>query len=79
MSEILEGDLVVDWRGPVVTRAPRTTRISLALIQQSDPRSLVVTGNTIAIADQVVYRVTGWDAHGSALLCELSEDRRAQR
>lgn len=76
MSELLEGEIVCEWGGPRVLRAPRTARISLELIQQSDPRSLIVQGNTIEIRGQVLYRVTGWDAHGSALLCELAEDRR---
>lgn len=77
MSEPLEGQIVVEWGGPRVIRAPRLARIALDLIQGSDSRGLRVTGNTIDIAGQVLYRVTGWDAHASALLCELSEDRRS--
>lgn len=73
MSEVLEGEVVLhreDNGRVVVQQAPPTARMSLEVLQQSDRHVVRVSGNRIAVAGQVVYRVVGWDAHASALLLE---------
>lgn len=56
--------------------APPRARITLAELTDRQWLSVEATGNTVTFAGQVVYRVTGWDPVGSALLAELYEDRR---
>jgi hypothetical protein len=76
---VIEGDVECrrheDGRVEILS-APPTTRISLELLTAADPAVFKVTGRTIAIAGQVVYRVTGWDNLSSCLLAELVEDKR---
>lgn len=79
---VLEGvvDLVRHGDGRIEIRsAPPTVRFSLDFFAAADPAVVRVGGNRIALADQVVYRVTGWDGNGQALLAELVEDRRLAR
>lgn len=76
---VLEGELTSvrhDDGRVEITSAPPIVRISLELVAASDPVVFRVHGNTITVAGQVVYRVTGWDQHGKCLLAELVEDRR---
>jgi hypothetical protein len=82
MAVVLEGAVEVcrhDLHPAVVVPAPPRTRISLEFLHTADPVVVRVSGNTVSLAGQVVYRVVGWDALGSALLAELVEDRRAVR
>lgn len=58
-----DGRLVLDV-------APPVARVSLQALQQFDQRLVRISGNVIRFADQVIYRVTGWDEHSSALLLE---------
>jgi len=76
---VLEGpvDFVQNEDGRVqVLSAPPLTRISLELIAEADPAVLKIRGDLITVAGQVVYRITGWDDLGKALLAKLVEDRR---
>lgn len=73
MAELIEGELIVERVSPavIVRQAPRIARITLQLIQSSDPLLLRVDGNQIVVGDgQAVYHVTGWDAIGSCLIAE---------
>lgn len=72
------GDIVcTDIPGGVrVDRADETSAISLVLLAESCPHFMRVAGDLITIADQVVYRVTGYDFENKALLVRLVEDRR---
>jgi hypothetical protein len=63
----------------VVIEAPREALISLELLASADPELVRVCGDLVEIADQVVYRVTGWCTQPRALLCWLAEDRRPPR
>jgi hypothetical protein len=73
MPEVLEGEVQLrrhdDGRIEIL-QAPATARMSLELLQASDPATVRVGSNTIGIAGQVRYRVVGWDAQQSALLLE---------
>lgn len=64
--------------GPCCTveYAPPVAAFSLELIQQADPRELRVDRDLLHVADQVTYRVTGWQ--GFAVTAELFEDRRKE-
>ena len=73
MAEVIEGELIVERVASkvIVRQAPATARVTLALIQRSDPDLLRVDGNSITIGEGgVVYRVTDWDAVQSALIAE---------
>ncbi len=80
MSTVIEGEVLCrrhdDGRVEIV-QAPRKARITLSLLTAADPVVVKADGNTVSFAGQVVYRVTGWDPVGSALLADLVEDRRA--
>lgn len=70
---IIEGDVVLHRESNgrvVITEAPPTTRISLEVLANSDPVVFRVSGRLIRLADQVTYRVVGWDDHGQALIAE---------
>jgi hypothetical protein len=71
--EVLEGDVILkrhkDGRVEIL-QAPPTARMALAVLQQSDPHVVYVSGNRIRLAGQVTYRIVGWDDHASALLLE---------
>lgn len=70
---VLQGPLDIE-REPdgrvVIKSAPPTTLITLQFIADSDPVVVKVSGRTIRLADQVTYRVVGWDEHGQALVAE---------
>jgi hypothetical protein len=73
MSEVLEGEVVVrrEANGRVhVEQAPPVARMSLELLASADPVTFQVRGDRIGLGGQVVYRVTGWDAHSHALVLE---------
>lgn len=76
---ILEGEVRCqrheDGRVEIV-QAPPVARITLGFLASADPVVVRVSGNTVTLAGQVVYRVTGWDNYGSCLLAERVEDRR---
>lgn len=80
MPQVLEGTVECrrhdDGRVEVLTAPPRT-RITLEFLTAADPAVVRVSGNTVTVAGQVVYRITGWDRLSSALLADLAEDRRA--
>lgn len=82
MTAVLEGEVICrrhdDGRVEIV-QAPPTARIALAVLVGADPVVVKADGNTVTFGGQVVYRIVGWDGHGSALLAELAEDRRAGR
>lgn len=82
MSTVLEGTVEMrrhdDGRVEILSAPPRT-RISLEFLHTADRVVVRVSGNTVGLAGQVVYRVVGWDPLGSALLADLVEDRRAVR
>jgi hypothetical protein len=77
-ASLLEGEVVMHREADgrvVIEQAPPTARMSLELLVQHAARHVVrLSGNRIRIAGQVVYRVVGWDAHGSALLLEREAD-----
>ena len=60
--------------GVRVVQADASAAITLELIARSCEHHLTVNGDLITIAEQVVYRVTGYADH--ELLVELVEDRR---
>lgn len=62
--------------GVRVDRAPEMAAITLELLTQACSHFMRVHGDLITIADQVVYRVTGYDFENKALLVRLVEDRR---
>jgi hypothetical protein len=65
-------------RGRAVTidEAPARTRIALEVLADRHAYLHTPTADTIVFADQVVYRVTGWDPVAGALTLELVEDWR---
>jgi hypothetical protein len=80
-STVVEGAPVVqrhaDGRVEIVQAPPRA-RFTLGFLAGADPHLVRADGNTITLAGQVEYRVVGWDFVGSALLAELSYDRRSR-
>lgn len=73
MSEVLEGQIVVEYVAATVTirQAPPVSFISLELVQNADPLQLRVQGNRIVLGGgQVEYRIVGWDAVQSCLIAE---------
>lgn len=73
MAEIVEGAVELrqhaDGRIEIL-RAPPVTRISLELLQQSNPAVFAIRGREITMAGQVTYRVTGWDPGQSCLVAD---------
>ncbi|MEU5111704.1 hypothetical protein AB0G64_09410 [Streptomyces longwoodensis] len=57
-----------------VLHAPERASIGLRGLTEACSHELRVEGDLVTIADQVVYRVTGWQA--GALVLVLVEDRR---
>lgn len=55
--------------------APRHSKISLGLLM-AQPYVEYRYPDLLVIADQVVYRITGWDPAGGTLTVELVEDHR---
>jgi hypothetical protein len=58
-----------------VQQAPDQSRISLEVIQHSDPELLLIRQGRLWLGDdtagnEVVYRVTGWDADTGALVID---------
>lgn len=54
-----------------VLQAPPATAVTLAFLTAADPHLVrVVSGDRIRFADQVEYRVTGWDPLQHALVAE---------
>lgn len=71
-------DQIVVTRTPgriEITKAPRKAKISLEVLAAGCGHEVAVHGDLITLAEQVVYRVVGWDPLGS-LAVELYEDRR---
>lgn len=76
MAEVLEGEIRAhreDDGRVVIDQAPPVARASLEFIRESDHATVRVQGNTLTLAGQVRYRVTGWDPHGSCLLLERDD------
>jgi hypothetical protein len=76
--DIEPGDIVLTrHRGQPLTVVQAPARASMALGMLAEHGGyLRVTDDRIEIADQVAYRVTGYDAHTGGLLLELAEDWR---
>jgi len=58
-----------------VVQAPQRSLVSLNVTQASDPDRLFITRSHINVGvdpqgEDVIYRVTGWDAVGCALVVE---------
>lgn len=73
MAEILQGPIAARREADgrlVIEQAPKTAYLPLELLASADPVVFVVSGNTIHLAGQVTYRVTGWDPVQSALVLE---------
>lgn len=72
------GDIVLTSvpGGVRIDRADETSAISLELLAGACSHLMRVQGDLITIADQVVYRVTGYSFENKALLVRLVEDRR---
>jgi hypothetical protein len=81
VSTLVEGEVrtVRHADGRVeITQAPPRARMALSLLASADPVVVRATGDTITLAGQVVYRVSGWDTLGRCLLLDLVEDRREE-
>lgn len=63
-------------RGVIVETAPQRARIALTLLTDSSSMLAMRSIDQISIADQVLYRVTGYDSEHAALIVELVEDWR---
>jgi hypothetical protein len=63
-------------RGLIVDTAPRRSRIALAVLADAKWGATMAGDNQVNIADQVLYRVTGYDPETASLLLELVEDWR---
>jgi hypothetical protein len=63
-------------RGVVVETAPQRARIALTLLTDSSSMLAMRSVDQISIADQVLYRVTGYDPEHTALIVELVDDWR---
>lgn len=63
--------LGVDADGRIIINdAPPFARISLALIQSSDERMVMIEGDLLLIGPDVAYRVIGWEGPSACLLVE---------
>lgn len=73
---MVSGDLTLQRvpGGIRVLHAPARTSIGLQVLTEACSHELRAVGDLLTIADQVVYRVTGWRAGALALV--LVEDRR---
>ncbi len=78
-EEVVGADQIVVTRTPgrvEITKAPKNAKIDLALVAAAGcGHEIAVSGDRITLAEQVVYRVVGWDPEG-ALVVERVEDRR---
>ncbi|REE62132.1 hypothetical protein BX257_4745 [Streptomyces sp. 3212.3] len=74
----MSGDIVMTRvpGGIRVLTAPDRASITLQLLAEACSHELRVHGDLITIADQVVYRVIGWQPDSAALTVALFEDRR---
>lgn len=59
-----------------VVKAPALARISLRTLSVACEHEVRVEADRITLADQVTYRVTGWEPDPGNLLVRLVEDRR---
>lgn len=66
----------VRGRGLVVDTAPRHTKITLGILADGRFGIHFLRPDVINLADQVIYRITGWDPTDSTLTLELVEDWR---
>lgn len=74
----LVADQIVFTRTPgrtEITKAPHKAKITLESLATGCGHEVTAQGDLITLAEQVVYRVVGWDPLG-ALAVELYEDRR---
>lgn len=62
--------------GLIVNTAPARARMALDVLAGHDWGATLQSPDLVNIADQVLYRVTGYDAGSAALLLELVEDWR---
>lgn len=63
-------------RGLTVDTAPRRSRIALTVLADAKWGATMVGDDQINIADQVLYRVVGYDPGTTSLIVELVEDWR---
>lgn len=72
-SQVIEGEFRVrrheDGRVEVL-QAPQRSTCTLEVLAERDPVVLKVRGREIRIANQVAYRVVGWDDVQSCLVIE---------
>ncbi len=62
--------------GLIVDTAPHHTRMTLHVLAEASWGARLQGPDLINIADQVLYRVTGYDPESATLLLELVEDWR---
>lgn len=69
------GQIVARWAATVVVEAPERALITLELVRSLDNRALWCNADRLYLGDdqrgeEVIYRVTGWDAEATALVVE---------
>ena len=76
-DELDDNEVVVARSAPQLTVqvAPKNSRISLGVLQESDPELLFISGRDLYLGNdpdgrEVVYRVIGWDDDSCSLLIE---------
>jgi hypothetical protein len=65
-------------RGLVVDHAPARSRMALHVLADRGWGARLQGVDLVNIAEQVLYRITGWDAESGNLLIDLVEDWRTK-
>lgn len=68
-------------RGLIVDRAPQHAKISVTALFDRAPwvALYLLEPDMLNVADQVLYRITGWDPTDATLTIELVEDWRPKK